>query len=71
MLGRYGRIDKGTSVTDVDRMNVALKAAGKPSLLTVFPQADHEFLADYRPSYNEAAAKQGWTKALTWFQRYL
>ena len=66
-----GGLDKGIAVTDVDRINGALKAAGKPSSLTVFSQADHDFLADYRPSYNEAAANERWTKALAWFERYL
>ena len=37
------------------------------------PQDETEasFLADYRPSYNEAAANERWTKALAWFERYL
>lgn len=69
VLGLYGGLDKGIPVADVERMNAALKAAGKPSSLTVFPQADHGFLADYRPSYNDAAAKEGWAKALDWFKR--
>ncbi len=67
----YGGLDKGIAVTDVDRMNGALKAAGKPSSLTVFSQADQGLLADYRPSYNEAAAKERSTKALAWCERYL
>ncbi len=62
-------LDKGIPVADVERMDAALKAAGRLSSLTVFPQADHGFLADYRPSYNEAAAKEGWAKALNWLKR--
>jgi carboxymethylenebutenolidase len=71
VLGLYGALDKGIPVADVERMNAALKAAGKPSSLTLYPQADHGFLADYRPSYNEAAAKDGWAKALAHFRRHL
>lgn len=67
----YGGLDKGIAVTDVDRMNGALNATGKPSSLPVFSRANHGFLADYRPSYNEAAANERWTKALAWFERYL
>lgn len=71
VLGLYGGLDKGIPVADVERMNAALKAAGKPSSLIVYPHADHGFLADYRPSYNEAAARDGWARALAHFRRYL
>lgn len=71
VLGLYGGLDKGIPVADVDKMRVALKAAKKPGELVVFPQADHGFLADYRPSYSEAAAKEGWAKALAHFRSHL
>ena len=28
------------------------------------------FHADYRDSYNEAAAKAGWADAMAWFKQY-
>ena len=71
VLGLYGALDKGIPVADVDAMRAALKAAGKPGDLIAYPGADHGFLADYRPSYNEAAAKDAWAKALGWFKRYV
>lgn len=71
VLGLYGELDKGIPVADVDKMNAALKAAKKPSHLQVFKGADHGFFADYRPSYNEAAAKQGWAEGVAWFRKYL
>ena len=50
----------------------ALKAAGKTdSEIVVYPQADHGFLADYRASYNEAAATDAWMRAKAWFKRNL
>jgi dienelactone hydrolase len=30
----------------------------------------HGFLADYRPSYNAADAKDGWARMLAWFKQY-
>ena len=33
--------------------------------------AAHGFLADYRPTYNAEAAKDGWARCLGWFQTYL
>ncbi len=71
ILGLYGALDKGIPVADTEKMAAALKAAGKRSVIHVFPGADHGFLADYRPSYNEAAAKQGFAEGLDWFRRHL
>ena len=71
VLGLYGGLDKGITAEDVEKMRAALKAAGDTkSEIMVFPEAEHGFLADYRPSYNEAAAKEGWAKALDWFKAH-
>ncbi len=71
VLGLYGALDKGIPVIDVDAMNAALKAAGKPSSIQLYPAADHGFLADYRPSYNDTAAKDAWGLAIKHFKTYL
>jgi carboxymethylenebutenolidase len=71
VLGLYGELDKGIQQSQVEAMRAALKAAGDTkSEIVVFPGADHGFLADYRPSYNEAAAKDGWKRALDWFKAH-
>ncbi len=69
VLGLYGGLDKGIPVADVEKMDTALKVAGSKSTTHVYPMADHGFLADYRPSYNPAAAKDGWKRALAWFAK--
>lgn len=71
VLGLYGALDKGIPVADLDAMSAALKAAKKPSSIHLYPTADHGFLADYRPSYNEAAARDGWSRALAHFRKHL
>jgi carboxymethylenebutenolidase len=68
VLGLYGGQDQGIPLTDIDKMRAALAAAKQPSEIVVFPDAPHGFLADYRPSYREADAKQGWAKCLAWFR---
>jgi len=71
VLGLYGELDKGIPVADVETMRAALQAAGDTkSEIVVFPGADHGFLADYRPSYNEAAAKDAWKRAHDWFKAH-
>lgn len=73
MLGQYAALDKGIPVSDVEAMRAALKQAGKspPDEITVYPGAEHGFMADYRPSYNEASAKAAWSATLGWFDRYV
>jgi carboxymethylenebutenolidase len=70
VLGLYGGADQGIPVATVDKMREALKAAGKPGELVVYPDAPHGFNADYRPSYDKAAAEDGWKRMLDWFKRY-
>ena len=71
VLGLYGELDKGIPLTQIEAMRAALKVAGDAkSEIVVFPGADHGFLADYRPSYNEAAAKDGWARCLKWFKAH-
>jgi carboxymethylenebutenolidase len=71
VLGLYGELDKGIPLTQVDAMRAALAAAGDTkSEIVVYPGADHGFLADYRPMYNEAAAKDAWARCLAWFKSH-
>jgi carboxymethylenebutenolidase len=70
VLGLYGGKDQGISQESLDKMREALKAAGSKSEIVVYPDAGHGFNADYRPSYNEAAAKDGWNRMLAWFKKY-
>jgi carboxymethylenebutenolidase len=71
VLGQYGSLDKGIPLTDVAVMREALEKAKSPSRIDVFEGADHGFLADYRPSYNEAAATKAWADGLAWFKKYV
>ena len=72
VLGFYADGDKGISLDCVARMNEALKASGKtPSHLVVMPNAQHGFMADYRPSYNADDARAAWAQLLEWFGKYV
>ncbi|MFI4965927.1 MAG: dienelactone hydrolase family protein [Caulobacterales bacterium] len=70
VLGLYGGQDKGISAADIEAMRAALKAAGKPDEIIVYPDAQHGFLADYRPSYNAGAAADGWKRMLAFFKAH-
>ena len=71
VLGLYGGADTGIPSAAVDRLNAALKAAGKDkeSLVYVYPEMPHAFHADYRPSYRKEAAEDGWKRMLAWFSK--
>ena len=69
VLGLYGGADSGIPLENIDTMKAALAKAGKAAAFEVYPQAPHAFHADYRPSYREAAAKDGWQRMLAWFKQ--
>jgi carboxymethylenebutenolidase len=73
VLGLYGEKDTGIPLDTVDAMKKALAAAGtanaRASEFVVYPDAPHAFHADYRPSYREAAAADGWKRCLAWFKQ--
>jgi len=71
VLMLYSGIDQGIPVADVEKMEAALKAAGRTVEKVIYPDAPHGFLADYRPTYRPEAAKDGWARCLAWFQKYL
>ena len=71
VLGLYGEKDGGIPLDTVDRMKAALasgSAAARASQFVVYPDAPHAFHADYRPSYRQGPAQDGWTQALAWFK---
>jgi carboxymethylenebutenolidase len=70
VLGLYGARDTGIPLDTVEKMKAALAKGSSKSEFVVYPDAGHAFHADYRPSYNEKDAKDGWTRALAWFRQH-
>ncbi len=70
VLGLYGEADQGISLSQVEEMKAALKAAGKTAEFKTYPGAPHGFHADYRPSYRKEAAEDAWKQAEAWFKKY-
>ena len=63
-----GAADGGIPNETVEQMRAALKAAGKKSDITLYPDTPHGFYADYRPSYRKATADDAWAKLTAWFK---
>jgi len=73
VLGLYGGVDTGIALDTVDKMKTALStgpAAARASEFVVYPDAPHAFHADYRTSYRQAAAEDGWQRLLAWLKRH-
>jgi carboxymethylenebutenolidase len=70
VLGLYGGQDSGIPLDTVDRMKEELAKGQSQSEFVVFPNAGHAFHADYRPSYVEADAKDGWRRCLAWLKAH-
>lgn len=70
VLGLYGGKDAGIPLASVEQMRAALAQGRSGSEIVVYPDAGHGFHADYRPSYAEADARDGWKRCLDWFRRH-
>lgn len=73
VLGLYGAADTGIPLDTVEKMKVALATgspAAKASQFVVYPDAPHAFHADYRPSFRQGPAEDGWKRALEWFKTH-
>ena len=70
VLGLYGGKDTGITQESVEQMRVALKKSKVPAEIVVYPEAQHGFHADYRPSYKEDDAKDGWKRLLAWYKQH-
>jgi carboxymethylenebutenolidase len=75
VLGLYGGADTGISLESVEQMREALakaapkNPAAKVSRFEIYPDAPHAFHADYRATYREGPAKDGWEKCIAWFKQ--
>jgi carboxymethylenebutenolidase len=70
-LGLYGELDKNPPPDDAKKFGEMLKQHGNKNVeIVVYPGASHGFHADYRPSYNKAAADDGWKRCVAWLKKY-
>jgi carboxymethylenebutenolidase len=69
VLGLYGLKDTGISQESIEIMKAALAKGPNKSTFVIYPNSGHAFHADYRPSYVEADAKDGWGRMQAWFKQ--
>lgn len=69
VLGLYAGKDAGIPVSHVELMRREIARANGTSEIVVYPDAQHGFNADYRPSYSKPAAEDAWGKMMEWFKK--
>ncbi len=70
ILGLYGGKDTGIPLDTVEQMRENLNGCSNSSEIVVYPEAPHALHADYRPSYRETEAKDGWKRLQAWFKKH-
>lgn len=68
VLGLYASNDSFVKNEVVDKMRAAIGKGKSGSEIVVFPGVNHGFHADYRPTYDKAAATYAWKLTKDWFK---
>ena len=71
LMGAFGETDDNPPMEDVEELGRRLLAAGKEHDIRIYPGVGHAFLADYRPSYDEAQAHVLWKDLTAFFAKHL
>jgi carboxymethylenebutenolidase len=71
LLGLFGADDQYPSPEHVTELEGLLKDAGKTYEFHSYDGAGHSFFSVDRPAFRPEAAKDGWDRIFTWFERYL
>lgn len=70
-LGLYGDLDQSIPADQVEALRAATRAASVTTEIVRYPDAQHGFHCDARPSYDEAAALDAHARALAFFAEHL
>jgi carboxymethylenebutenolidase len=68
VLGLYAGIDGFVKPAVIDQMRAGITKSGSGSEIVVFPNVNHGFNADYRPTYDKAAATYAWKLTRDWLK---
>ncbi len=71
LFGVFGEEDQNPPVELEAELKKRAQAAHKDVTTKVYKSAGHAFLADYRPSYREPAAKELWADATAFLAKHL
>jgi carboxymethylenebutenolidase len=67
VLGLYGATDEYIPLDSINDVVFDLRKYTKHSDIVIYPNIAHGFHADYRPSYSQSEALDGWERMKNWF----
>ena len=70
ILGLYASQDSFIKPEVIEQMQGELEKSGSGSEIVVFPNVNHGFYADYRPTYNKTAADYSWQLTRDWLKKH-
>ena len=68
VLGLYAGVDDFVKPAIIDQMRAGLVKSGSGSEIVIFPNVNHGFNADYRPTYDKAAATYAQKLTTDWLK---
>ncbi len=72
LVGLFGELDQNPSPAHVARLEEELKKHHKTYEFKTYPgDTGHGFFADYRPSYRQGPAVDGWKRIFDFYTKYL
>jgi carboxymethylenebutenolidase len=72
VLGLFAEKDQFVTPQVAKDVDAAIKTAGKPSEIHIYPNVDHAFFNDERPDvYHKASADDAWRRTLALFRQHL
>lgn len=71
VLAFFGGKDAFIPLSDVDKFRDALNKAGKQAEIVLYPDADHGFMCEERPSFHSTHSKEAWAKTIAFFKQHL
>ena len=72
VLGLFAEKDGFVTPQTAREVDAAIKKAGKPSEIHIYPNVDHAFFnEDNTGAYNKAAADDAWRRTITFFRQHL
>jgi carboxymethylenebutenolidase len=72
MLGIYGERDKSVTPELARKLEQQLQSLGKQAEIVIYPDADHAFFNDTRPTvYNAEAAADAWPRTIDFLREHL
>ena len=72
LLGLFGETDANPTPDHIDQLAQRLASNNKQYEFKTYPDpVGHGFFCEYRPSYNQEAAIDGWERIFTFFEKHL